>query len=212
MAQDALLVAFLTTAALAASTPSSALEPNLSGMWVLDEELSDDPGATVEKADHGGTVGRVVRSTSGTISVFGIPVPLPSRDEGAEPRSHDSESLVKSGHVLSVVDRLTIAQDSRATELVYDNLKTATYEHEVALDTGYSTVVAHWSGDRLVVEHALLGGAEIVETYELDAGGEQLSWNVRVKNKGIRTIRISRVYSRGGAAQQLNFAALPRVD
>jgi hypothetical protein len=110
--------------------------------------------------------------------------------------------------VLSLIDRLTIDQDTQATELIYDTLKAATYEHGVALDTGYSTITASWKGYRLVVEHALIGGGEIMETYEVDEIAGELRWDVRVKNDGIRTIRVSRVYRRAVTpASQLNFAA-----
>lgn len=185
---------------------------SLTGSWLLDEERSDDPGEIVEKADHGGTVGRILRSTSGSVVILGIPVPeLPRDTERSKPRSHDSASLVKSGHVLSAIDRLTITQDREATELLYDTLKAATYEHGVPLNTGYSTVVASWNGDKLVVEHSLIGGAEITETYELDSRADELHWNVRVKNKDIRTIRVSRVYRRAEApASSLNFSASTR--
>lgn len=179
-----------------------AVAHDLSGTWVLDEGRSDDPGDVVQKADNGGKVGRILRSTSRSVVIFGIPIPTPRPNERDKPRSHDDSSLVKSGHVLSVVDTLTIHEDARAIELLYDNLEATTYEFGVALDTGYSTVTANWSGDRLVVEHALAGGGEITETYELTRSGTELHWSVHVKNEGIRTIRVSRVYERAAAGAE----------
>ena len=191
----------LLTVAVGAFAAAAAAQPDLSGTWVLDEDRSDDPGTTVEKADSGGVIGRMRRSTSGSAVIFGIPVPVPERDtsDRDRARSHNSPSLVRSGHVLSVIDRLSINQDDEAAELVYDTLKAATYEYGVPLDTGYSTIVASWSGDRLVVVHELLGGTEITETYELANRGTELHWDVRVKSEGIRTIRVARVYERAGA-------------
>ena len=199
LVRAAAFVTVLASAVLAADRSFAQERTGLSGTWILDEARSDDPGAAVEKADHGGTIGRVIRSTSGTVVIGGIPIPeLPRSEERSKPRSHDSPSLVKSGHVLSVVDRLTIDQDAQLTEMVYDTLKAAAYENGIELETGYSTIIATWNGERMVVEHVLASSAAITETYELD--GDRLHWDVRVKSKGIRTIRISRVYERAGAA------------
>ena len=182
-----------------------------SGVWQLDEAHSDDPAEIVEKADHGGIVGRVLRSTSGSIVINGVPVPeLPSSNERNKPRSHDSASLVKSGHVLSTIDKLTISRDNEAVELIYDTMRAATYEFGVAHETGYSTIVAEQSGDRLIVEHTLIGGAEITETYEVD--GDRLVWKVRVKGDDIKTIRVSRVYQRAGSEPPAEAPANSRLE
>jgi hypothetical protein len=193
-----------------ATGPLTAAARDLSGTWVLDEARSDDPGEIVEKADYGGKIGSIFRRTRPSAVIFGIPLPVPKPSERDKPRSQDNSSLVKSGHVLSVIDTLKIHEDKDAIELLYDNLEAATYELGVALDTGYSTVTASESGDRLVVLHALSGGGEITETYALDRTGNELHWSVRVKNDGIRTIRVDRIYTRSTAdtgATRLNLMA-----
>jgi hypothetical protein len=133
------------------------------------------------------------------VVVFGIPIPVersgePNRDD----RSIDSAALVRSGYLLSVIDELTIRLDRAFVDFAYDTLRTMTYERGVENNTGYSTIVAEWSADRIVLEHELFGGGEISETYELD--GSRLRWDVRVKKKGLKTIRLERVYDRAGTS------------
>ena len=81
---------------------------------------------------------------------------------------------------------------------MYDTLRTLTFENGAEIRTGYSTIVGTWTTpDRVVLAHALIGGGEISETFELD--GTRLKWDVRVKKDGFKTIRISRVFERAAA-------------
>src|SRR5690606_14653970 len=148
-----------------------------------------------------GSLGRSVRGASGTVSIFGVQVPVQrGQKEESVDRPLDSAALARSGYLLSLINELEIVLDSKFADFRYDTLRTLTFENGAEIKTGYSTIVARWTADRVVVEHALIGGGEITETYALD--GRRLEWDVRVEKDGMKTIRISRVFERAGAEQR----------
>ena len=193
---------FAVATILCAFLMTGTAEAQLSGKWVLDEDRSDDPATEVQKSEQRGRFGRLGAGASGNVTVFGVQIPVERTQEQERiERSIDSAAIVRSGYLLSAIDEIEIVQDRRFADFKYDTLRTRTYENGAEIKTGYSTIVAEWSENDFVIEHALIGGGEISETYELD--GARLQWDVRVQKDGLRTIRISRVYERADTSSGL---------
>lgn len=190
-------LASLLYAALAAGTA----EAQMSGTWKLDEDRSDDPAEVLQKLEQRGSFGRSLRGAGGTVTIFGVQVPVQNRgqNDDAVVRPLDSAALARSGYLLSFIEKLEIVLDPKFADFKYDTLRTLTYENGEEIKTGYSTIVASWTnGNRVVVEHELIGGGEITETFTLD--GRRLKWDLRVEKDGLKTIRISRVFDRAAPA------------
>ena len=168
---------------------------DLTGTWVLDDALSDDPAAVLRErsSPSGSGLGRaVVRD----ISVFGIPVgslPLPTGNDD-EPK--DAEEVAgPAAYAVSAVERLEIAQDAAASTFDYGNATSVSYRHGVRQESDAGTALAEWRGGALEIEHRLRNGTRITETYELD-DVQQLHWTVRFKERKGDGVVIERVYYR----------------
>jgi len=188
------VVGLLIGLCLAAALTHADGDVDLTGTWVLDDSLSDDPVAVLRErsSPSGSGLGRAVVNG---ISVFGIPVgslPLPSGNDD-EPADID-EAAGPAAYAVSVVERLGIVQEAAASTFDYGNA-TRVYPHGVRQESDAGTVVAEWRGGGLEIEHRLDNGTRITETYELDAV-DQLHWTVRFKEHKADGVVIERVYYR----------------
>ncbi len=187
----ALLMSF-TSHALAADSRGS-----LAGTWSLDDR-SEDPVRALDPRNGGDGLGRrIVRG----INVFGIPVgslPLPGDDKAGEDPLSPQQIVGERAYVFEATYRLRIAQDERATQIVYGNSPTITYYvPETVLRTGW-TSKSEWRDGELTIEHVRTAdGATISERYWVDAKADELHWTARLKRptkKG--AVNVERVFHR----------------
>jgi hypothetical protein len=175
---------FVVVCVLAAGARAEG-ELDLTGTWLLDQSLSDNPTKVLRDASStrgGDGLGkRIARS----VSVFGIPVgslPLPS---GGGDEEEESEADDPPENALQPISRIRILQDAHATELEYDGSTTVAYRHGIREEREDRSIVASWKNGALEVEHRLADGSKISESYVLNSAAEQLEWTVRFKpNKG----------------------------
>ena len=186
-----LLVGLCAAAALARAESTA----DLTGTWVLDDSLSDDPAAVLRERSSGGGSGlgrQIVRG----VNIFGIPVgslPVPT---GGDDESQEPEDLAgPAAYTVAAVERLRILQESAASAFDYDDATSVIYQHGIREESEAGTVLAEWRGGTLEIEHRLSNGTRITETYELDAV-EQLHWTVRFKAHKGDGVVIERVYYR----------------
>jgi hypothetical protein len=171
---------------------------DLTGTWLLDDSLSDDPALVVrEESSQGGGSG-IGRSVVRGINIFGIPVgslPLPS---GSSDESSPEEAFAASAYVLAKVTEIRVLQEAAATEIEYSDGTTVTYRHGVPDEREAATVLADWDDAVFEVEHRLANGNKVTENYRLDAATDELRWMVRLKPKKGAAAEIERVYYRKG--------------
>jgi hypothetical protein len=188
-----------TLAVLASLTFTASAQPggppDLTGTWAIVKSQSDNPARPRTEDSSKKSGSGVARQVARGISVFGIPVgslPVPAK---REPEPLDVDALVGAEQLLSEVAQIRILQDASATELDYGGAMSATYDHGVRTQDGDRTVHASWNRDVFEVVHELEGGAQVYETYLLDAAGD-LHWTVRLKQKKAETRVIERVFTR----------------
>jgi hypothetical protein len=186
---------FVVVCVLAAGARAEG-ELDLTGTWLLDESLSDNPTKVLRDASSargGDGIGRqIVRS----VSVFGIPVgslPLPS---GGDDEEEDSQADDPQENALQPISRMRILQQAQATELEYGGATTVTYRHGIREELEDRTIFASWKNGALEVEQRLADGSKITEAYVLNSAVEQLEWTVRHKPKKGEAVEIRRVFYR----------------
>ena len=112
----AALLAITLAAAMAARAAADDATA-LAGIWTLDTRASDDPVRVLRDGDHGDGIGRRVARG---VSIFGIPVGSLPRSAGDEPVEPD-EDLRGVEHVFESTHRLSIEQQTEATQIRYGN-------------------------------------------------------------------------------------------
>ena len=195
--QQVILTALAGGALVACSTtPQEAVaieEPvDLSGDWVLNQELSDRPSDVLSGASGNSTSPlELIRRFGGIISVYGISAAevasmLPNGEEEAAPEFPPE--------VTDPMAELTVVQASDTVEVDYDSTTTVVYQDGETLSDTNQDFSAKWQEDAFLVERRPRDGLAFSETFELTAEGEQLIWIVTFETPNGDELEITRVY------------------
>lgn len=166
---------------------------DLSGDWVINEELSDRPSDVLSSAASQPSVTTgILQSIGRSISVFGISVGqvadmIPDNDDREEAPDYPRE-------VTDPMAELKVVQASDAVEVDYDSTSTVIYRHDETGDEADERLSAQWQKGTFVVERQPQDGLAFVETFELDADGKRLIWIVTFETPAGDELEIKRVY------------------
>ena len=184
------LVACSTTPERTADTPEIV---DLSGDWVINEELSDRPSDVLSSAaKQSSAASGILRSLGRSISVFGISVGqvadmLPDNDDEDAAPEFPRE-------ITDPMGELRVVQASDTVEVDYDSLSTVVYRHGETESDADQRFSAQWQEGAFVVERQPTDGLASVETFELAADGERLIWTVTFETPAGDEVEIKRVY------------------
>ena len=184
------LVACSTTPERTADAEKSV---DLSGDWVINEELSDRPSDVLSSAakDSSAALG-VLQSIGRSISVFGI-----SAGQVADllPDNEDEEQAPEfPPEVTDPMDELKVVQASDTVAVDYDSTSTIVYRYgETVSDAGQS-LSGLWQEGTFVIERQPGDGLAFAETFELAADGKRLTWIVTFETPAGHELEITRVY------------------
>ncbi len=180
-----------------ATTPERTAETqeivDLSGDWVINEELSDRPSDVLSSvAEEPSAASGILQSIGRSISVFGISVGqiaamLPDDDEEEATPEFPRE-------ITDPMAELSVVQASNTVEVVYDSLSTVVYRHGETVGDADQRISAQWQEGTFVVERQPTDGFASVETFELAADGERLIWIVTIETPAGDQVVIKRVY------------------
>lgn len=166
---------------------------DLSGDWVINEELSDRPSDVLSSAAGQPSVATgILKSIGRSISVFGISV---GQVADMIPDNYDREEAPDyPREVTDPMAELKVVQASGAVEVDYDSTSTVIYQHGEIGDEADERLSAQWQQGTFVVERQPQDGLALVETFELDADGERLIWIVTFETPAGDELEIKRVY------------------
>ena len=165
---------------------------DLSGDWVLNQELSDRPSDVLSSASGNSTSALdLIRRFGGIISVYGISAAevasmIPDGEEEAAPEFP--------AEVTDPMDELTVVQASDTVEVDYDSTSTVVYHDGETLSDTNQDFSAKWQEDAFLVERRPRDGLAFSEKFELAADGEQLIWIVTFEIPDGDEFEITRVY------------------
>ena len=166
--------------------PARAQEAGLSGVWMLNQDESEDARVKFQEAMASGTRGGGRGGGRG------------ARGAGGPDRGQMQETMQM---VMQAAMLLTITQDdSTVTILGSKGSEIVVYpdgrEIEVPIeDVGTVETKARWKGDKLQIERKFEAGLKITATYELKSDGKQM--HVQTKFEGgpmPSTVNVRRVY------------------
>ena len=184
------LVACSTTPERAADAEESV---DLSGDWVINEELSDRPSDVLRSAatESSAALG-VLQSIGRSISVFGISVGqvtdmIPDNDDEEQAPEFPPE-------VTDPMDELRVVQASDNVEVDYDSTATIVYRYDETVSDSDQHFSAQWQEGTLAIERQLEDGFVLAETFELAPDGKQLTWIVTFETPAGDELQITRVY------------------
>jgi hypothetical protein len=164
-------------------------QPNLTGVWRLNSELSDDP-ATIMETMHGGSGG-------GHSMPFGGHGP---GMHGGGRAPMDPEQIRARMALVEAPRRLTITQTERTITLTdgagrSQILTPNNRKQKVPIGNSAVDVKAKWADERLIKETSLADGTKITETYSLIPDARQLHVSVKIESSQMpRAIVLGRVY------------------
>ncbi len=193
-----LVLAALAGGALAGCTTTpqrtAAIEEpiDLSGDWILNQELSDLPSDVLSSASGSSTSALdLIRRFGGIISVYGISAAevasmIPDGEEEATPEFPPE--------VTDPMAELTVLQASDTVKVDYDSTTTVVYQDGETLSDTNQDFSAKWQEDAFLVERRPRDGLAFSETFELAEDGEQLIWIVTFETPDGDELEIMRVY------------------
>lgn len=228
----ATLVATVFTLGLCASAVSAASSlaeaapkgVDLSGSWVIDTALSDDPNialATLRRAIEAqkpparSRFGRMRRDSSGDLTDAVDREANASTERLLRQMSLDDLNERRAAQMAMFTDmlrnpsRIDIRQTSDGVTLVagYDHLECVPGERVSVTDSsGTGRRECGWAGAALLVQLKQQRGAVLEQRYELDPAGAQLIFTTRYNADKLPPIALRRTYRRAVAQ-----AALPAV-
>jgi len=192
--QNRLQQVVLTALAACSTAPqlTAAIdEPvDLSGDWVLNQELSDRPSDVLSRVSGGSTSPLdLIRRFGGIISVYGI-----SAAEVASmiPDGAEEAATEFPAEITDPMDELIVVQASETVQVNYDSTSTVVYRDGETLSDTNQNFSAEWQEGAFFVERRPRGGLAFSETFELAADGEQLI--VTFETPGGDELEITRVY------------------
>lgn len=178
------------TAAVATTTVAPV---DLSGEWIINYPLSDDPSEVLGNGTSAAESGfGLLKSIGYSIGVYGISVgdiadmlPRREREEPVIPRE-----------ITDAMDELSVAQDESTIEIVYDQVSTVVYRNgDLPSETdAYQSAI--WEDGAFVVEREPTDGLPIGETFLLAPDGKQLIWVVNFELPNGDDLEITRIYDR----------------
>ena len=179
--------------------------PDLTGVWLLNWELSDNPRAQVPAgAGEDGRGRRPVGPGGGFGGPggggFGRPFPEDREASGRE-RSAQFQAVAD---LLAAPRQMTITHDAREILFRYDDgryvrLVPDAREHAGIAGGTRVTRKVRWEGDTLVAEVKLESNQKIVHEFELRLGGEQLVVTTTLEPRGSQDeLQLRRVFDAAG--------------
>ncbi len=191
-----LMAASLLPGRAAALEQKTAAEPNFSGHWRLNRQLSDDEAAklaaaTGKKEKPSPAVPEPDRAAPADGRGVALPnhssVPAVDDDpRGAQKKPEAMEDITVTQSAVEVA----VADNTGVTHNYYPNGKV------YKADEGSSNVRSFWKDGALVFEKKNARGWKLVETWHFGPDGKQLHFDSRFEGGGRPTIVVKRVYDR----------------
>ena len=208
-----LAASFLGACAAAPERIATVDEPvDLTGEWVINDELSDSPSEILGNGTAGtGAVTGLLKQFGFGVRVYGISVGdvaamLPDNTEEEQPVDFPRE-------VTDPMDELRVMHDVDTLEVDYDATGTIVYLNGEVVSNEDQQFFAHWNGSEFMVERQPADGISFSEKFELADDGRQLIWTVSLETPDGDALKISRVYDPKaipetvGASHTANFVA-----
>jgi hypothetical protein len=166
---------------------------DLSGEWIINYPLSDDPSEVLGDGTSAAESGfELAKNIGYSIGVYGISIGdivdmLPRREE---------EQVVFPREITDALDQLSVVQDQDAIEIDYDSTSVVVYRNgEGPRETDpYDSAV--WQDGAFVVEREPREGLALSETFLLAPDGKQLIWIVAFEAPNGDLYEVTRVYDR----------------
>ena len=194
------------------STLVAAQEPDLSGVWQMNWELSDNPRERAPDEVGGRRRGGWSGGGFGGVGGFGRGPGGVGRSGGAsggrDGTDPDPDRIERTRDVLADLltapRSMTIEQDSREVLLRYDDGR---YVRIVPDDRDHAGIAgstevsrrARWQDGRLVAEIKVDGGPKVVHELEVRLGGEQLFvLTTLIASDAYDEVQLKRYYDRTG--------------
>lgn len=164
---------------------------DLTGEWILNEDLSDSPSDVLRSVSGESTIGNIFRTVGGAIRVYGISVDdvvgmLPPGEEEEEPEYHS--------HVTDSRYTLIVLQSPDSMEIEYDRGGTEIYQNGRTTEDEDERVFSDWEGTTYIVEREPDDGPAITEVFQLADDGRLLIWTITTEGPKGKEIAITRVY------------------
>ena len=166
---------------------------DLSGEWIINYPLSDDPSEVLGNGTSAAENGfGLLKSIGYSIGVYGISV---GDIADMLPRREQQEPVIPR-EITDAMDELSVVQDDVTIEIIYDQISTVVYRNgEMPLETD-SYASAIWQDGAFVVEREPTDGLAIGETFLLAPDGKQLIWIVNFELPNGDDLEITRIYDR----------------
>ena len=164
---------------------------DLSGEWVLNEQLSDSPREVLSAETSGNGSSVAARRIGGSVGVFGVSVNevigmLPRRDR-------ETDELNYHSHVTDARGTLKVEQSTNSVQVTYDQAGTAFYVNGKTTHDQLDEIFSDWNENTYVVTREPDDGPVLTEIFQLGPDGSQLIWTVTFETNG-KEIVITRVY------------------
>lgn len=204
---SALLFLVLAGCSSLATHPPRATD--LSGVWQLNESLSDDPQALMrahrQELGHG-PGGHHHGGMPGLGGMGGMGMPSGGSGSGGYGGGHGGGGMGprrgSKNEFLSRADMLSIEQDASELHLVADGVPTDfSYGDTVmaSVQNGAAERTSGWKGRDFVVKYDVKGGPKASRSYELSPDGQKLTVTTAVTGGSNPDIKFRSVYERQAA-------------
>ncbi|HEY5624278.1 MAG TPA: hypothetical protein VIV14_11005 [Gammaproteobacteria bacterium] len=166
---------------------------DLSGEWIINYPLSDDPSEVLGDGTSPAESGfELAKNIGYSIGVYGISIGdivdmLPRREEA---------QVVFPREITDAMDQLSVVQDQDAIEVDYDNISFVVYRNGEGPRETDSYESAVWRDGAFVVEREPREGLALSETFLLAPDGKQLIWIVSFAAPNGDRYEVTRVYDR----------------
>ena len=194
----------ISTAASQTPPPGGVSHQALGGIWELNRDRGDAPGAVSRPDDSGEGGRRGGGGGSGGMGRGGR-----GRGSGGDGQAQREENMAKRRAIMSYLTAATespkqltiVVHDASVTVTDVDGrvqvLQTDDKKIEERAENGLIKVSKknHWDGATLVSEVDIDGGPKIVRSYALSPGGTELQLTTTVDGQG-HPVRLTRLYER----------------
>ncbi len=175
---------------------TSSPKPDLSGFWVLNEELSDDPRSKMKEFKNGKSQGFHGRGMGGGMGGGGGGGRMDGgpKKGGMGPSRTAMARIVRPARSIKIKHEdplLVIVDDQGRKRRIYTDNRGSSISVSGGMNQQVST--AGWERDELVVETSSVKGGRFTQRYKLEADGSRLSLTTEMAMQQatkILTIRI----------------------